>query len=584
MDRADFVGTSIRSGAIEEDTVIRAADSNDPNSDLPGSNGASHSTEAPFSRLLLIGLDGATFDVLGPLMDRGLMPELKELVDKGVSGPLESTRPPITPAAWTTFMTGKGPGKHGIIDFLRYDPTTDELTFNNNTKISAKAKTIWQILSDKRFRVGSINVPMTFPPEPVNGFMISGFDTPQGKDFTYPKALQKEILTKYPDYTHEKKWERKATGGDDLFRKNIEYIMQSFERGYDMARFCGDKYGWDVMMVLYKFVDNLQHKAWRYIDERTRQNDPARTKLVEECWMKLDAVVGKLKALAREQKADIIVMSDHGHGSLDGKAQPNLLLKRWGFLSLRSPMAQFKTRVETLWRRLTRPSFAEQAGRSSHLDHDLAIDWSKTKACVLHAGVYGFLYINLKGRQPQGIVEPADFEKVRAAVREKLLSAKCKDRDGKDMPVFTDVFVTEELYGCDRAEHPWMPDLLLAPSDGLAVVKKIRGTAPVRWLPFSRLEGTHRLDGVFIAQGAGVKQGVRIRAHIADLAPTILAGLGERVPKDMDGRVLEQIFREKVEVLYEPPTERVVDEASPGLSERQMREVADRLSDLGYLD
>lgn len=537
-----------------------------------------------FRRLMLIGLDGATFDVLGPLMERGLMPELKDLVDRGVSGPLESTRPPITPAAWTTFMTGKGPGKHGIIDFLRYDPKTNQLTFNNNTKISSKAKTIWQILSDKNYRVGSINVPMTFPPEPVNGFMISGFDTPQGKDFTYPRALQKEILAKYPDYTHEKKWERKATGGDDMFRKNIEYISQSFERGYDLARFCGDKYGWDVMMVLYKFVDNLQHKAWRYIDERTKKDDPARAKLVEECWMRLDGVIGKLKKLAAEQKADIIVMSDHGHGSLDGKAQPNLLLNQWGFLSLRSPLAQLRTRTSTWIRRLAKPGFSATAGQSSHLDHDLAIDWSRTKACVLHAGVYGFLYVNMKGRQQHGIVEPRDFERVRAEVRDRLLASKCRDRDGREMNIFTDVFITEDLYRCNRADHPWMPDLLLAPADGLAVVKKIRGRSPVRWVPFNRLEGTHRLDGVFVAQGAAVKSGMTLRAHIADLAPTILAGLGEPVPKDMDGRVLRKIFRAPVEVTYEPPSDRKVDEAAPVLSETQMREVATRLSDLGYLD
>ncbi len=536
------------------------------------------------NRVLLIGLDGATFDVLGPLMERGLLPELKEMVDHGVSGPLESTRPPITPAAWTTFMTGKGPGKHGIIDFLRYDPHTNVLSFNDNRKISLKAKTIWQILSDKHYRVGSINVPMTFPPEPVNGFMISGFDTPQGECFTHPRHLQAEILQRYPDYTHEKKWERRAAGGDDLFAKNLEYICQSFDRGYDLARFCGDKYGWDVMMVLYKLVDNLQHKAWRHIDERTKHDDPARARLTEQCWVKLDAVVGRLKALAREHDADVIVMSDHGHGSLDGKAQPNLLLSKWGYLSLRSPIAQARTRASGFWRRLTRPSFAAQAGQSSALDHDLAIDWSQTRACVLHAGVYGFLYINLKGRQPHGIVEPRDYERVRREVRDKLLAATCTDREGRSLRIFSDVFITEELYQCDRREHDWMPDLLLAPTDGLAVVKKIRGRAPVRWVPYSRLEGTHRLDGVFVASGPNVVQGRTIRAHIADLAPTILAGLGEPVPKDMDGRVLESIFRTKIHVEYEPPRDRDVDEAAPALTERQMAEVARRLGDLGYLD
>ncbi len=550
------------------------------------SDGTQKSPRRPanLKRVLLIGLDGATFDVFRPLMDEGVMPEFKELVDNGTSGPLESTRPPITPAAWTTFMTGKGPGKHGIIDFLRYDPQKHQLSFNDNKKISKKAKTLWQILSDKNYKVGSIHVPMTFPPEKVNGFMISGFDTPQGENFTYPAELQDELLAKYPGYSHEKKWKRKATGGDELFAKNLDYICRSFERGYELAKFCGDKYGWDVMMVLFKFVDNLQHKAWRYIDERTKHKYPVRAKLTEQCWAKLDVVIGKLKVLAKQHEADIIVMSDHGHGSLDGKAQPNLLLSQWGYLSLRSPLAKAKTRASTLMRRFTRRSFAEQAGQSSPLDHDLAIDWSQTKACVLHAGVYGFLYLNVKGRQPQGIVDPADFSALRADIRAKLLAATCRDRDGKEIRIFDDVFITEDLYEFDRAYHDWMPDLLLAPTDGLAVVKKIRGRSPVRWVPFNRLEGTHRLDGIFTAFGPGIREGKSSRAHIADIAPTILAGLGEPVPKDMDGQVLRDVFKSQVTVEYEPPQERKVDEAAPILTKEQMEEVAQRLGDLGYLE
>ncbi|HKQ49598.1 MAG TPA: alkaline phosphatase family protein [Phycisphaerae bacterium] len=537
---------------------------------------------ALFDRVLMIGLDGATWDVLNPLMSDGAMPNLAALVAGGTSGVLESTRPPITPAAWTTFMTGKGPGKHGIIDFLRYDPATNRLTFNNNQKISQK--TIWQILSEKSYRVGSINVPMTFPPENVNGFMISGFDTPSGQDFTHPKDLQAEILANHPDYTHEKKWERKALGGDKVFAQNLEYICQSFERGYELARFCGGKYGWDVLMVLFKLVDNLQHKAWRYLDPRTKDSSPYRERLTRDCFAKLDVVLGKLRSFADKEGATILVMSDHGHGSLDGKAQPNLLLSEWGYLSLRNNLARAKTRGTVLWRRLTRAKNGSPAGQLNELDHDLAVDWSQTRACVLHAGIYGFLYINLKGRQPQGIVDPADFESLRDEIRQRLLAAQCRDRDGRKMQIFTDVFLSEELYGCSRFDYPWMPDLLLAPSDGLAVVKKIRGKEPVRWVPLDRLEGTHRLDGIFIANGPSIAVGKKIQAHIADIAPTLLAGLGERVPKDMDGRVLTRIFEQPVKVEYEPPQERKVEELEPTLTQRQMQEVATRLGDLGYLD
>ncbi len=545
-------------------------------------NHSDGSAKGPFSKVLLIGLDGATFDVLGPLMDQGKLPVLKSLVEGGTSARLESTKPPITPAAWTTFMTGKGPGRHGIIDFLRYDPMRNELMLNNNQKISQP--TIWQILSEKKYRVGSINVPMTYPPEPVNGFMISGFDTPPGEPFTYPRELQDALLAKYPDYTHEKKWARKATGGDDLFAHNLGYIKQSFERGYDLACFCGEKYGWDVMMVLFKLVDNLQHKAWRYIDERTRDSNPARRQLTIDCWVKLDEVLGKLKALADKNGATIMMMSDHGHGSLDGKAQPNLLLSQWGYLGLRSKLAQATSRAGVWWNRMTRKG-GIISNQQMAIKHDLAFDWSRTRACVLHAGIYGFLYINLKGRQPEGIVDPKDFQPLRREIRERLLAATARDRNGRTFNIFPEVHTTEELYGCSREEYPWMPDRMLVPADGLAVVKKIRGHAPVRWVPLSRLEGTHRLHGMFSAYGPGVAAGREIEAHIADLAPTVLAGLGERVPKDMDGRVLQDIFSEKVEVEYEPPQDRKLEEAGePTLTEKQMEEVTARLGDLGYLD
>jgi predicted AlkP superfamily phosphohydrolase/phosphomutase len=536
-----------------------------------------------FTRVLLIGLDGATFDVLRPMMDEGRMPTLKSLVQTGTSGVLESTKPPITPAAWTTFMTGKGPGRHGIIDFLRYDPSKNQLTLNNNKEVSQS--TIWQILSEKGYKVGSIHVPMTFPPEQVNGFMISGFDTPPGQDFTYPKELQAELLARYPDYTHEKKWERKALGGLGVFAQNLEYIKQSFDRGYELARFCGDRYGWDVMMVLLKLVDNLQHKTWRYLDPRFRDKDPVRRQLTLNCFAKLDEVIGKLKALADEHKATVMIMSDHGHGSLDGKAQPNLLLSRWGYLGLRSSLARVRTRGQVWWRRLRHSHNGCPSGQQGTVDHDLAFDWSRTRACVLHAGIYGFLYINLKGRQPEGVVDPADFDALRNEIRRKLLAEKYVRHDGTSAPVFPEVHTTEDLYGCNRKDYPWMPDLLLVPDDGLAVVKKIRGSSPVRWIPISRLEGTHRLEGIFVANGPAVAGGKKIRAHIADIAPTILAGLGERVPKDMDGQVLRDVFSAPVIVRYEPPQERKLDEAeAPVLTDAQLEEVTTRLGDLGYLD
>ena len=174
-------------------------------------------------RLLIIGLDGATFDVLNPMIDAGRMPHFKRFMENGVSGVLESTKPPITPAAWTTFMTGKGPGRHGIVDFEKYDIESHTLTFNSTFEI--REKTLWELLSEKGLKVGSINVPMTYPPKPVNGFMISGFETPSiDAEFTWPRELKQDILREIPNYNYRTNWQRKALGGEDVLAANLDYI------------------------------------------------------------------------------------------------------------------------------------------------------------------------------------------------------------------------------------------------------------------------------------------------------------------------------------------------------------------------
>jgi predicted AlkP superfamily phosphohydrolase/phosphomutase len=548
----------------------------------PGADTARRELPALAQRVLIIGLDGATFDVLDPLMAAGRMPNLKHLIDTGTAGILDSTKPPITPAAWTTFMTGKGPGRHGIVDFEKYDVRTNQLTFNSTYEI--REKTIWEILSEKGFRVGSINVPMTYPPRKVNGFMISGFETPSiEKDFTYPRELKDEILKRWPGYSYRSDWKRKTFGGDELFQRNLEHIEKSFNQGYELAAFCGEKYGWDVLMVLYKLVDNLQHKAWKYLDPKTAGRHPRRAEMAAKCFEKLDDSIGDLTRLARENNALIIIMSDHGHGSLDGKAQPNLLLEKWGYLTIKSRVTQTRRRAQRIidrFRGKTTKRFAANLG----IEHELDLDWSQTRACVMHAGIYGFLYLSLKGRQPGGLVDPADYERVRDDLREKFLAVRCRNPQGEEIQVFPEVHKTEELYNCPRDEQPWLPDLLLVPYPGLAVVRKIRGSKPVRWSSQSRLEGTHRVEGILIVNGPHVRQGARIHANIADVTPTVLAAVGLRVPADMEGQVLVDLFDTRPTIEFEPPQvfETVAHEEV--YSEAEKEALTRRLSDLGYLE
>jgi len=534
------------------------------------------------SKILIIGLDGATFDVLQPMIDAGYMPHLKHLIDTGASGILNSTQPPITPAAWTTFMTGMGPGRHGIIDFERYDPVNNRLTFNNTFEL--RHKTLWQMLSESGFRVGSIHLPMTYPPQTVNGFMISGFETPSiDVQFTYPADLKAAILEQMPNYSYSTNWRRSILPSEKVFAENLNYIKNSFDQGVQLARLCGKRHGWDVMMVLLKLVDNLQHKCWRYLDRSNPDRHTRRGKMVAGCLEHLDQCLGQFVQFAHEydNKALVIVMSDHGHGSLDGRAQPNLLLKRWGYLKLTGAVSQVKTRASYMISR----SMGKKAPRFSQpnqgIERDLAIDWPRTKACVMHAGIYGFLYINLKGRHRRGAVDPADYEALRDELKDRLLRARDQTYDRQ---IFQDVHKPEDLYHCRREELQDLPDLLLVPATGLAVVRKIRGNSAVRWNVDGQLGGTHRVEGILVANGRHVRPGYKLRAEIADITPTILACMGLAVPVDMEGKALTGMFDRPLKVDFQPPRKAAATAAEEVYSDKEKKLLTERLADLGYLE
>jgi len=428
-------------------------------------------------------------------------------------------------------------------------------------------------------------VPMTYPPKKVNGFLVSGFETPSTEvDFTWPPELKNEILNNWPQYTFGTSWKRKAFGGDELFARNLSFIKHSFQQGLELATFCGERYGWDMMMVLFKLVDNLQHKAWKYLDPATRNLNPRRAQLSARCFTGLDQVLGRLVEYAERHEATVLMMSDHGHGSLDGKAQPNLLLHRWGYLHLKSPLIRAQKRSAYIYHRLTR----KRGGRfrmQNGFERELAVDWSQTRACVMHAGMYGFLYINLKGRQPQGTVDPADYEPLRDEIRQRLLQVEARDRKDRLIKVFPEIHKPEELYNCSREENESMPDLLLAPSPGLAVVRKIRGNSPLRWCSPSRMEGTHRVEGVIIGYGPHIRQGQKITANIVDITPTLLSMLGLRVPIDMEGKVMVDMFDKPPVVEHEPPRVKGVEGREEEVyTEAEKEALTRRLSDLGYLE
>ena len=202
----------------------------------------------------------------------------------------------------------------------------------------------------------------------------------------------------------------------------------------------------------------------------------------------------------------------------------------------------------------------------------------------MHAGIYGFLYMNVKGRGPHGIVDPSDYERLRGEIAQKLRDVKTRNPDGDTISVFAEILIPEELYKCSREDNPNLPDLLLVPQPGLAVVRKIRGSQPVRWCSDGRLEGTHRVEGILAMGGEGICRGKRVDANIVDITPTVLAALGLRVPLDMEGKLITKAFVEKLISESEPPVKKTLEEREEVYSDEERKLLEERLSDLGYLE
>ncbi|NOX58744.1 MAG: hypothetical protein GXP29_07800, partial [Planctomycetes bacterium] len=208
--------------------------------------------------------------------------------------------------------------------------------------------------------------------------------------------------------------------------------------------------------------------------------------------------------------------------------------------------AQAQTRTRHSVQELFRKKDKFAAGNFS-LEDDLAVDFSNTRAAIMHAGMAGFLYINLAGRQETGIVEPSEYEALRDELKTRFEAVTCRDPDGNEVKVFSAVHKPEELYGCSRERRDWLPDLMLMPQPHIAVIRKIRGDGFVSWVPLHKMEGTHRPEGVFAVHGPGVVAGQKMDVDIIDATPTILSMLGLAVPGDMGGRVIADAFSPTLE-------------------------------------
>ena len=506
------------------------------------------------SRVLVIGLDGGTLDLIGPWGRQGHLPAFAHLINKGASGPLRSTIPTISPAAWTSFMTGKNPGKHGVFDFIRRRPDSYQLEYVQ-TDLSSMG-TMFRWLSQQGRRVGVIGVPMTYPPEPINGFMVAGSWAPENECCAYPSELAQFL------------WEQGYTINNamaytpDTARAFAQYVEEVTEVRASVALELLRREPWDLFMAAFRDVDTLQAFYWHDMDPAHPFHTPERAErfgdVILDHHRQLDRFVSQMLDEVGDD-ATVVVMSDHGGGPLYHEIFINnwLLEKRLLALKRRSDVGDLyrktlrrlginrSTVIKLLgWplaNRLKRifPSWVEHMVPWPHTGLIDQIDWSRTKAYSF--GSIGQIYINVRGREPQGIVEPGqEYEEVVAHIVEEL--GKLADPE-TGTPISPRVFRREEIYWGPYADKG--PDLNVVFGNMSCISHITLDAVQDRVLapPADYETGTHRMDGMVVMRGPHVQRGaVPQSAQIIDLAPTILYLMGEPIPTDMDGRVLTEML------------------------------------------
>jgi predicted AlkP superfamily phosphohydrolase/phosphomutase len=533
---------------------------------------------SPAPRVLVIGLDGATWSYLAPLAERGVLPNLKQLMTSGAWGDLLSTIPPLTPPAWASLVTGTNPGKHSIYHFRQFT-AGDYYQQRLNTSRDVHAPTIWQRLNRHGKRVGVINVPNSHPIYPVDGFITTDAFTPAEIGFAVHPS---ELAAEFADYIVDVKNYPEALPGRAQYlpqlRAFIEENRQVLRAHAATALKLMRTQPWQFFMVAWMVTDRLGHFCWQYI-----QPD-ATGELAELCRSVLaeaDQQLARLIAAAGDD-CTVVIASDHGFGPHPTRF---FHLAKWlhqtGYLQL-LPSWHWQRLVHGSLPRSLKGKFGGPIDSKYGL-----VDWSRTKvwADPLGARTSG-IRINRRGQYPNGIVDAAEADRLLAELPGKLRALRAPTGE----PVVAQVYRGQDLYHGPAAAAG--PDLVVVFEQDFDVPPSFRRDvrAP-HWIMPNRhvlRDGEHLPTGMFLLHGRNIRPAGQLDAQsICAIAPTILQAFGLPVDDDMDAEPITGAFTE--EFLRACPPRRASAAAvpmpeQPEYSAKDSEEIEKRLRNLGYLD
>jgi predicted AlkP superfamily phosphohydrolase/phosphomutase len=527
--------------------------------------------------VLLIGLDGATFDILNPLMDAGAMPVLRELIGGGVHATLRSTVPALTPPAWTSLVTGRGPGAHGIFDFFRKDEESSPL-FRFLTSHDVACPTMWSLATDRGLQSTVLNFPLTFPPPKINGHILPGGFMPwrQLRLGCHPDGLF-DRLRALPtfnarelalDMTHE----AKAIEGcaDDEYEPWVDMHIRRERQWVDIARYLRQTEPSRFTALLFDGTDKIQHLCWRFIDPAMSATLTAPWELrvrdkVREYYCRLDGLIGELRDLFAD--ATIVVASDHGFGPQVRTFYVNSWLERMGLL---------------VWNDGQAPASDDAAalGLNQLARHVYQIDWHRTRAFAPMPSGNGIHIVKADDAHPNGVTA-GEYPAFREWLAGQLLEVT---EPGSGEKVVARVGTRDDLF--QGPSLAVAPDLTLELTDGgLMSILSSPDTVRRRLVP----TGTHHPDGIFAAAGPEIQRGVHLAPlSILDVAPLMIHQLGLPIADTLEGRLVTEALTPQALSIRPPQTDSgtaavaAVDEIA--LDPEAEAEILDRLRALGYVE
>jgi predicted AlkP superfamily phosphohydrolase/phosphomutase len=479
-----------------------------------------------------------------PLMDKGLIPNFKSIYELGNRGILKSVIPPLTPPGWASIYTGKNPGKHGLFEFSK----RNGYAFTTNTCWDYnEAPPVWKYLADHGKRCVLLNVPMYYPPLKMqNCYSVSGFTAIETLDIYHPESLRQELLKKIPNYRIDSFWRHNLPEGQEeaYIKGNIELTKSRIKA----LNYLMKEKTWDFFFVVFTGTDRMQHFFW---DEIIKGNPE-----VTQYYRLLDEAIGHVLNSLRGGDF-LFIVSDHGFCPIQKGVNINKVLQQQGLLSIKKTVEvpinyrKLKRLIENwgvgnILKNILPRKFINKLHEHTKIKGVFSfskIDWTHTKAFA-SSGLFGGICINLKNREPSGIVSESKYNSVRDNIIQAFSSLK--DNEGNGGKVIKNVYRREELYSGKYLHE--MPDLVLLAETGYRFDATIDHgdifREPRSGIDHQITRGEHEVDSIFMFKHDDFNKRFN-EVSVIDIAPSVLNLFELPIPTSMDGKSL---FEE-----YKPP-------------------------------